>query len=211
MSPKAPFFAPRRGYHHGSLKDALIEAARHLVAERGASGFTLSEAAKRVGVTAAAPYRHFSDRNDLMGELARRGFEIFSLKLEAAFDKGRPDPIVALGRMGAAYLAFAREEPGLYGAMFANAAALDAPGPGAAADHALDLLLQAALAILRAAGRPDGDARSLAFKIWSLSHGVAMLMLSGHLSKEAGGDPEAICRDGVAALVAQAVGTAKRA
>jgi AcrR family transcriptional regulator len=202
MGHKSPFFAPRRGYHHGSLKDALIDAARHLVAERGAAGFTLSEAAKRVGVTAAAPYRHFTDRNDLMGELARRGFEVFGAKLEAAFEGGRPDAKTALMRMGASYLAFAREEPGLYNAMFANAATLSAPGPAAAADRALDVLLRSAVAVLREGGRGDADARSLAFQIWSLSHGVSMLMLSGHLAKDAGGDPERTLMDGVEAMIA---------
>ncbi len=78
MKHRNDFCGGRRGYHHGRLKDALIEAARSLVAERGPAGFTLSEAAKMVGVTAAAPYRHFSDRNDLMSELARRGFESFA-------------------------------------------------------------------------------------------------------------------------------------
>src|ERR1700761_3250260 len=110
----------RRGYHHGRLKDALIEAARRLVTERGLAGFTLAEAAKLVGVTAAAPYRHFADRNDLMGELARRGFELFGERLLGAWDDGRPDPRHALHRMGRAYLAFARADPGLYTAMFGN-------------------------------------------------------------------------------------------
>ena len=198
---KQPFFPPRRGYHHGSLKDALLEAARMLVAERGPAGFTLSEAAKRVGVTAAAPYRHFSDRDDLMGELARRGFEAFTLKLETAFDDGRPDPRTALQRVGQAYLALAREEPGLYHSMFSNAAALDAPGPGAAAHRALDVLSAAAAALLRDLGQPKADPRPLAFLIWSMSHGVATLILSGHLTPEAGCDPDAVLRDGLAAML----------
>ena len=88
MKDRNDFCGGRRGYHHGRLKDALIEAARNLVAERGPAGFTLSEAAKRVGVTAAAPYRHFADRNALMSELAQRGFETFSDRLERAWDNG---------------------------------------------------------------------------------------------------------------------------
>src|SRR5579863_9437475 len=111
----------RRGYHHGGLKDALVEAARVLMAEHGPSGFTLAEAAKRVGVTAAAPYRHFADRRELLGELARRGFDLFGERLTGAWDEGRPDPRVALRRMGRAYLGFAAAEPGLYAAMFENA------------------------------------------------------------------------------------------
>src|SRR5579863_8692041 len=106
MIHKHPFFGHgpgglgRRGYHHGRLKDALIEAARILIAEHGPSGFTLAEAAKRVGVTGAAPYRHFGD------------------SLAGAWDEGKPDARIALRRMGRAYLAFARAEPGLYSAMF---------------------------------------------------------------------------------------------
>ena len=119
-----------------------------------------------------------------MGELARRGFDLFALKLEAAFDGGRPDAASALTRMGDAYLAFAREEPGLYSAMFANAATLDAPGPAAAADRALAVLRRGRKRNSMRAGHAGGDPRPLAFQIWSFSHGVATLMLSGHLSPE---------------------------
>ena len=65
----------RRGYHHGNLKDALILAALHLIAERGPAGFTFAEVARAAGVSAAAPYRHFRDRNALIAEVARLGFE----------------------------------------------------------------------------------------------------------------------------------------
>src|ERR1039458_614777 len=113
MIPKHPLFdQARRGYHHGRLKDALIEAARSLIAQRGPNGFTLSEAAKLVGVTAAAPYRHFADRNELIGALARTGLVLFGDRLAKAWDDGRPEARVALRRMGRAYLAFATAEPG---------------------------------------------------------------------------------------------------
>ncbi|QYU66880.1 TetR/AcrR family transcriptional regulator [Leptolyngbya sp. 15MV] len=70
----------RRGYHHGNLKEALLEAARLLTAERGPHGFTLAEAARIAGVSPSAPYRHFKDKDALMGELARRGFEAFGTR-----------------------------------------------------------------------------------------------------------------------------------
>ena len=108
--------------------------------------FHLAEAAKRVGVTAAAPYRHFSDRNELMGELAGRGFQLFGERLARAWDEGRPSAMEALYRMGAAYLAFAQEEPGLYAAMFGNVQTLAASAPGAAADAALETLRRASVA-----------------------------------------------------------------
>ena len=211
MDPKHPFRpsffggSERRGYHHGRLKDALIEAARSLLAERGPAGFTLAEAAKLVGVTGAAPYRHFSDRNALVAELAKRGFETFGQQLASAWDEGRPDPMTAFRRMGTAYLAFAREEPGLYMAMFGNVATLSNKEPGAAADKALDILRQAAASVLRQFGASEAGVKNLAFQIWGASHGVAMLALSGHLSAAQGCDPEPILQQTTYALVETAI------
>lgn len=192
----------RRGYHHGRLKDALIEAARSLVAERGPAGFTLAELAKLVGVTGAAPYRHFTDRNAVMTELARRGFELFGQRLAGAWDNGRPEPVSALKRMGAAYLAFAREEPGLYSAMFSNVGTLAAPDAGAAADKALALLRIACDAVLRTRGGNPANARQLAFEIWAMSHGVAMLAIAGHLNPASDDcDPVTILENAAAGLI----------
>jgi AcrR family transcriptional regulator len=200
------FGGPRRGYHHGRLKDALIEAARTLVAERGPAGFTLAEAAKRVGVTAAAPYRHFADRNELLSELARRGFDMFGQRLAGAWNDGKPSPSTALRRMGAAYLAFAQEEPGLYSAMFGNARTLDVPDAGLSATKALETLRTAAAGVLAEKGAGDADARKLAFEIWSLSHGVAMLALSGHLDAgDHGSSPSEILESAAGALIEAAV------
>ena len=100
-----------RGYHHGNLKEALIRAALQLIAEKGPGGFTFAEAARFAGVSPAAPYRHFRDRDELLADVARRGFELFAAALEQAWDGGRPEPSAAFERLGKAYLAFARTEP----------------------------------------------------------------------------------------------------
>src|SRR5262250_1728159 len=100
-----------RGYHHGNLKEALLRAALELIAKKGPAGFTFAEAARWAGVSPAAPYRHFRDRDDPLAEVARRGFEQFADALARAWDNGRPDPLAALDRLGKAYLAFARDEP----------------------------------------------------------------------------------------------------
>jgi AcrR family transcriptional regulator len=204
MIPKHPLFDhARRGYHHGRLKDALIEAARSLVAQHGPHGFTLSEAAKLVGVTAAAPYRHFADRNELMGELARRGFELFGERLAGAWDEGRPEARIALRRMGRAYLAFAAAEPGLYAAMFQNAKSLWGPAADVIASKALEGLVDAATAVLSKHGAAPGDARRLAYELWALSHGTAMLAVAGHLGRAE--DPAAILEHGAEALIERAL------
>ena len=211
MSRKDDFFksdfvgSERRGYHHGNLREALIGAARRLVAERGPAGFTLADAAKLAGVTAAAPYRHFADRDALMEELAARGFAMFGERLLKAWDLGRPDTVKAMHRMGTAYLGFARDEPGLYSAMFGSVRTLEAPNAGAAADRALDVLFQASAAILRDHGAPVTGARDLAFQVWSLSHGIAMLTVAGHLAPRSGCDPEGIMDSAASALVEMAI------
>ena len=108
----------KRGYHHGNLRQALVEAALALIAERGPQGFSLSEAAKQADVTPAAVYRHFAGRDELLAEVARQGYEIFAALMEYAFDEGKPTALAAFEATGRAYLAFARKYPGHYVAMF---------------------------------------------------------------------------------------------
>src|SRR5690242_16868528 len=84
-----------RGYHHGNLKEALLRAALELIAKKGPAGFTFAEAARWAGVSPAAPYRHFRDRDELLANLALRGFERFAIALEKAWDDGRPQPFAA--------------------------------------------------------------------------------------------------------------------
>jgi AcrR family transcriptional regulator len=209
---RGPFFGERRGYHHGALKDALVEAARALIAERGAAGFTLAEAAKLAGVTPAAPYRHFNDRNALISELARRGFVEFGARLNEAWGGGLPGPVAALWRMGEAYLAFAHDEPGYYAAMFGDARILYEPAAMAASMAALDALRSAAAAVLGHTGASDSDGRRLGAQIWALAHGVASLANSGHFIEPGpDSDPRAILGVSVAALIEKALRDQTRA
>src|SRR5438309_10011162 len=92
-----------RGYHHGNLKEALMRAALELIAEKGPAGFTFAEAARSAGVSPAAPYRHFRDRDELLASVALQGFGQFEAALTRAWDGGRPDPFAAFERMGKAY------------------------------------------------------------------------------------------------------------
>ncbi|HLH88999.1 MAG TPA: TetR/AcrR family transcriptional regulator [Xanthobacteraceae bacterium] len=166
-----------RGYHHGNLKEALIQAALDLIAQKGPGGFTFAEAARAAGVSPAAPYRHFRDRDDLLVDVARRGFEQFTQALASAWDDGRPEPMSAFERVGRAYLAFARSEPAYYSAMFEAGIPLDAsPELREAGDAAFAVLRGAAdklIARLPAGRRPP--ALMMALHIWSLAHGIASL------------------------------------
>src|SRR6201993_1366288 len=107
-----------RGYHHGNLKEALLQAALDLIGKKGAAGFTFADAARMAGVSPAAPYRHFRDRDELLSSIAQRGFEQFEQALGSAWGDGRPPPLSAFERVGRAYLDFARNEPAFYSAMF---------------------------------------------------------------------------------------------
>src|SRR6476660_5588398 len=115
----------RRGYHHGNLREDLIRAALELIAAKGPGGFTFAEAARFAGVSPAAPYRHFRDRDALLADVAQRGFVLFSNALAKAWDEGRPDVMRAFDRLGKAYLAFAKGEPAYYSAMFEAGVPLD--------------------------------------------------------------------------------------
>jgi AcrR family transcriptional regulator len=167
-----------RGYHHGNLKEALVEAALALIAEKGPSGFTFAEAARSAGVSPAAPYRHFRDREELLANVALRGFDQFGVALNAAWDDGRPDTPAAFDRLGKAYLAFARSEPALYAAMFESGLPLDShPALLAASERAFSIIRAAAerLVAMLPPNVPRPPALMMALHIWSLSHGIASL------------------------------------
>jgi AcrR family transcriptional regulator len=203
MAPRKAPLPDRQGYHHGNLKEALIAAARALIAERGPAGFALSEAARLAGVSAAAPYRHFKDRDALIAEVARRGFAEFGRRLSAAWIGAEANPRVGFGRMGEAYLAFAREEPGYYGAMFAGGGGRS-PSPGGSTTFGgLEKVIARIVAAQGDGAGPSGpDPRVLAYQVWAMSHGIAMLAATGHIPDEGTVRPDALLRTGVAALLA---------
>jgi AcrR family transcriptional regulator len=167
----------RRGYHHGNLKEALVEAALALIRAKGPGGFTFAEAARQAGVSPAAPYRHFRDRDALLVEVALRGYVRFADALQAAWKGGRPEPVRALLETGRAFLAFARNEPAHYAAMFESGLAINAdPELNAAAERAFEVLraaVEAVVATLPAKHRPP--ITMMALHLWSQAHGIASL------------------------------------
>jgi AcrR family transcriptional regulator len=175
----------RKGYHHGNLKEALIAAALDLISQKGAAGFTFAEAARQAGVSPAAPYRHYRDRDMLMADVAKKGFELFAERLARAWKDGLPRPIDALKRMGNAYLEFARQEPSYYAAMFESGVPMgDHPDCRAASDQAFMTLKAACEAVIGA--MKDGrkpPAMMMALHIWSTSHGIASLFARGDAAR----------------------------
>jgi AcrR family transcriptional regulator len=174
-----------RGYHHGNLKEALVRAALELIAEKGPAGFTFADAARWAGVSPAAPYRHYRDRDALIADVARRGFDAFAAALAKAWDDGKPDVLPAFERLGRAYLDFARKEPAYYSAMFEAGVAPDSdPDLRTASDSAFAVLRAAAeklVTMMPPKGRPP--ALMVALHIWSMTHGIASLFGRGDAAR----------------------------
>ncbi len=171
----------KRGYHHGNLRQALVDAALHLIEQSGPQGFSLSEAAKTADVTPAAVYRHFAGRDDLIAEVARQGYDIFAALMEFAYNDGQPSSLAAFEATGRAYLAFARKYPGHYKAMFESGLSLNTyPDLALVAARARQVLEQAAMQLaehIPAAKRPPPSMFSA--HIWAMSHGVVELFTRG--------------------------------
>ena len=190
---------PKAGYHHGNLRQALVDAALKLIEERGPTGFTLSEAAREAGVTPAAVYRHFQGREDLIAECARQGYEIFADLLEHAYAKGQPSALKSFEATGRAYLAFARRFPGYYVAMFESGVGVNrTPDLARVAGRAHGVLEQAA-AELSQHIPPDRRPPPAMFAahIWALSHGVVELFARGSPGMRSPFPPEDLLETGI--------------
>ena len=172
--------ARSRPYHHGDLRNGLVAAALELVAERGPRGFTLTETARRAGVSAAAPYRHFADKQALLAEVARQGFESLHSALRTAAASSKPEE--QLRGVATAYVGFALAHPDQYSVMFG--AALDKASHSAllaAGAAAFEVLIEVLVTCQTAGLLAPGDPRVLAAPAWSMVHGLSSLAIDGAL------------------------------
>jgi AcrR family transcriptional regulator len=175
----------KTSYHHGELRQALIDAARLLISEREGNDFSLSDACRRAGVSTAAPYRHFSDKTQILSEVIAQGFVDMSNRFRMAteaFPPGSRDRIVAVGQV---YLAFAIGEPALFRMMFSQK-------PNLADDDVATVQGKACFAyVLQEVvdyctfHRVEGDAWMIAMQLWTLVHGAASLTIDGDYAKVA--------------------------
>lgn len=189
----------KRGYHHGDLKRALVDAALTLISEKGPMGFTLSEAAKTAGVTPAAVYRHFEGREELIAEAARQGYEIFADLMEYAFDSGQPSALASFEATGRAYLAFARKYPGHYIAMFESGISINRSPEVAHAAGRASAVLEKAAAELSQHIPPEKRPPAAMFSahIWAMSHGVVELFARGAAGSRSPFPPDELLEAGI--------------
>ena len=179
--------APPAPYHHGALRQALIDATESLLAERGVEGFSLREVARRSGVSAAAPAHHFGDAQGLLGVVATLAFDGLTQALQAGNLRGGDDPVVRLREQGIGYVGFALRFPGRFGLMFRSPGKPDAQRESAG--HAAFMTLEDGVRDLLgvARGVPLAPAQwSALLAIWSIVHGYAHLALAGQFDAIAG-------------------------
>ncbi|MFT3921341.1 MAG: TetR/AcrR family transcriptional regulator [Myxococcales bacterium] len=189
MTPPAPIRivrAPRdKGgrYHHGDLRRALVEAALELVHQAGPAGITLREAARRAGVTHAAPYRHFADKESLLAAVAEEGFIQLRGKMELSTQG--VSGLAAIEAIGLAYVHFAQENPSHFRVMFGAELGDKRRHPSLLeADQAVfDVLREAIASAQRALELPAGEPASMGMVAWSMLHGVAAMVVDGQLAR----------------------------
>jgi AcrR family transcriptional regulator len=174
---------PAKGgrYHHGDLRSALVDAAIDVIAERGVRGFSVAEASRRLGVTAAAPYRHFADRDELLAAAAARALSAFAAMLAGAADAA-DTPARQLAAMAGAYVRFAAEQRPLFDTIFSTGLDKSRYPELQRAWEPVDALLAVVLDVC------DGDAaaaEALADAVEATAHGHAMLLTDGEYGPDA--------------------------
>lgn len=190
--PVPPRKKPRKAYHHGDLRPALLAAAVVLIEEGGVAGLSLRECARRAGVSHAAPYRHFASKGELLWAIAQEGFAMLAAAGRAAM-QGLSDPDACLDAYGAAYVRFAFEHPVHHRVMFTSELE---PPEGTRPDDAFQLLVDTA-----AAAAPNASPELAALARWSLPHGLSMLILDRRVPAEvvrSGDDAEKLAREVIA-------------
>lgn len=177
----------KSGYHHGDLRAGLIEATRQLVEEKGPDGFSVSDACRLAGVSSAAPYKHFKDKNEMLVAMVMEGMMRHLQDMVAAVEgipKGSPKRLTALGKQ---YVSFALRENGVFRLKFGGYTdRLDDPRLQAAGEQTFGMVLQEVAACM---GETEvtPEVRKRGFQLWSFVHGLSFLLADSKLSDMGGG------------------------
>ncbi len=196
---------PAKPFHHGDLKNALLAEAERVLEAEGVPGLTLRGLARAVGVSPAAPSKHFDDLTGLLSELAASGHMRMHAALTQAMEAA-PTPRDSALALGESYVAFAQRHPGLFTLMY-RSERLDTQRP------ALKAALEAKRQILRGlladwpgrSPQTQGALAAQATALWCLVHGYAVLLLDGGLDRTMAALPPTLHRDTFLRLVLQSV------
>ena len=172
-----PTVTPKAAYHHGDLRAQLIAAVRELVETHGPDGFSVAEAARRAGVSSAAPYKHFKDRHEILRGVVSEAMDRLRAAMEAGAAAHPEGSIQAVAAVGQAYVDFARAEPGVFRLVFGLTEGHEnAPDLLAKGESCFGVVVRAAAACL---GLPPGDpeVQRRAYMLWSFVHGHSFLTI----------------------------------
>jgi AcrR family transcriptional regulator len=180
--------ARQKSYHHGDLRQALIDNGLDMLEEHGLEGLTLRKLAARVGVSHAAPEHHFPTLRHLLTAFAVEGFRLFAASMRSAMAEATNDPADQLRAASRGYLAFASTRPHLFRLMFtANRLDWDDPALGPPSNAAHAVLEEISLPVAKRLKRDTPEGRAAVEQlVWSQIHGHAHLMIDGKLKREDG-------------------------
>lgn len=167
----------KAGYHHGDLREALISAAQQLVEEDGADKFSLADACRLAGVSTAAPYRHFRNREEILAEVAARGFDALHEESAAAVEAKGAGTTEAIVAMGKAYVAFAVERQRLFRLMFGQNPAVKEAEQVLGTGRCCFQWVIEQVALYCGKNDVKGDATEIAVRLWTFVHGAASLLI----------------------------------
>ncbi len=174
-----PADSERPAYHHGDLKEALVSAAIEIVAAEGAENFSLAKACRRAGVSTAAPYKHFKDREEVLAIVVARGFNTMGALTQAAIEQAGVGTVAGIVAMGRAYIAFATDQQQLFRLMFGQHPQLKSDarvmidGLGC-----FSVVIEQVETFCRMNNVP-GEPREIAVRLWTFVHGLACLRING--------------------------------
>jgi len=172
----------KAGYHHGDLRQTLIDVSVDVIDRQGLDALNLRALATRAGVSSGAPYHHFADREALLAAIALEGFERLEQAMIERRDAAPADPVSRLDAIGQAYVGFAVSNTGHFRVMFRdNSPAARSAALSMASQKAYRLLYGVVEECQRGAAAPAGDPGPLVYAAWSLVHGLATLWVDGAL------------------------------
>jgi AcrR family transcriptional regulator len=183
-----------RAYHHGDLRAALLDEAAAMIAEEGVAGVTMRALGQRLGVSRAAPYRHFTDKTDLLVAVAAAGFRRLGERVESTAASSRTSGLERFRRMGEEYIRFALENPAHYRMMYGTEALSrrDLPELREAGNALYERLVAEIETYQRSGDIKRTDSRAQAYVAWSAVHGLASLLIDGQIMADV--DVDALIR-----------------
>jgi len=171
-------------YHHGDLKNALIQAGVKILEKEGLGGLSLRKVAKQAGVSHAAPYSHFADKQALIAAISTEGFKQLHKQIETVRSLHLDEPSALLKETASAYIQFALNEPDRFKLMFSSVLEKEKEYPDYvhAAQDNFQQLVEVVEICQQAKVLKSGKADLIAVSVWGTVHGLVMLMIEGQIS-----------------------------